>query len=66
MASKPKTQASKKKQPAAIETSQSIQEQTAAFLQAGGKIETISRGVSGQSVTGGARQKPSESKALKR
>jgi hypothetical protein len=41
--------ASKKRgQSAPAETSKSIAEQTAAFLKAGGKIEEVPRGVSGQ------------------
>jgi len=48
MASKPLTAAAKKKAAAAVETSLSIEEQTAAFLQSGGKIQTIASGVSGQ------------------
>lgn len=48
MASKPKTAAAKKKAPAAVETSLSIEEQTAAFLNSGGKIQTIATGISGQ------------------
>ena len=43
-----KKTSSKKKTPAAVETSDSIAEQTAAFLKGGGKIETIDSGVSGQ------------------
>ena len=35
-------------QPAATETSQSIAEQVARFLNDGGKIEEVPRGVSGQ------------------
>ena len=38
----------KRGQAAQVETSQSIAEQTAAFLKAGGKIEEVPRGVSGQ------------------
>ncbi|MFT5691391.1 MAG: hypothetical protein ACI92E_000719, partial [Oceanicoccus sp.] len=47
MAGKPKTQVGKKKAPAATETSLSIEEQTAAFLQSGGAIEHVNSGVSG-------------------
>jgi len=47
MASKPK------KQPAASETSKSIEEQTKAFLASGGKIEEINTGVSGQQSISG-------------
>lgn len=38
----------KRGQNAPAETSQSIAEQTAAFLKSGGKIEEVPRGVSGQ------------------
>ena len=55
MAAKPTTQASKKKQPAPIETSQSIEEQTRAFFKAGGKIDHIKTGVSGQTSLSGPR-----------
>lgn len=46
---KPKTRkSSTKKQPAAVETSASIEEQTRAFLQSGNKIQEIQTGMSGQ------------------
>ena len=48
MARKPTRAPAKKKQPAAVETSESIEEQTRAFLKAGKKIEIIQSGVSGQ------------------
>jgi SutA RNAP-binding domain len=48
MAVKPERATAKKKPPAAVETSASIEAQTAAFLAAGGKIENVDRGVSGQ------------------
>ena len=38
----------KRGQAAPVETSESIAEQTAAFLKAGGKVEEVPRGVSGQ------------------
>jgi hypothetical protein len=38
----------KKKQPASTETSRSIEEQTRAFLKAGGSIQYINNGVSSQ------------------
>lgn len=38
----------KRGQNAPVETSESIAEQTAAFLKSGGKIEEVPRGVSGQ------------------
>ncbi|MAT93450.1 MAG: hypothetical protein CME59_12695 [Halioglobus sp.] len=41
-------ESAKKKAPAAVETSASIAEQTAAFLKAGKKIDVIASGVSGQ------------------
>lgn len=53
MEAKPKTAVSKKKAPAATETSKSIQEQTRAFLSAGGAIQVINSGVSGQQNLGG-------------
>ena len=52
MASKATRAAAKKKQPAAIETSESIEEQTRRFLESGNKIEVVPNGVSGQN--GGA------------
>lgn len=55
MAAKPKTAAAKKKQPAAIETSKSIAEQTRAFLKAGGEIQQINSGISGQQSLAGPR-----------
>ena len=48
MARKPTRAAAKKKQPAAVETSESIEEQTRLFLESGNKIEVIKTGVSGQ------------------
>jgi hypothetical protein len=48
MARKPTRAAAKKKQPAAVQTSQSIEEQTKLFLKSGNKIEVIQSGVSGQ------------------
>jgi hypothetical protein len=53
MAAKPKTAPSKKKQPAATESSDSIEEQTKAFLSGGGAIEQINSGVSGQQSMAG-------------
>jgi len=37
-----------KKKAAAAQTSESIEDQTAAFLKGGGKVEEVPRGVSGQ------------------
>ena len=52
MATKPKAKplktAGKKKQPSAVETSASIESKIESFLAAGGKIEKIASGVSGQ------------------
>lgn len=48
MPAKAQRAAAKKKQPAAVETSASIEEQTAAFLASGGKIEQVQSGISGQ------------------
>lgn len=47
MATKPLTRTAKKKEIAAA-TSQSIEEQTKAFLEAGGKVEQVKTGMSGQ------------------
>ena len=55
MAAKPRTQPAKKKQPASVETSQSIEEQTQAFFKAGGEIDQIQTGVSGQVGLAGPR-----------
>ena len=41
-------QAAKKKEPAAVETSDSIAEQTRLFLKNGKKIDVIESGISGQ------------------
>jgi len=48
MARKPTRAPAKKKQPAAVETSESIAAQTQAFLKSGKKIQVIQSGVSGQ------------------
>ena len=48
MARKSMRAAAKKKQPAAVETSESIEEQTRAFLKQGNKIDVIQSGISGQ------------------
>lgn len=53
MAGKPKRAPAKKKQPSAVQTSQSIEDQTKAFLEGGGKIENINSGVSGQQSMAG-------------
>ncbi|MBQ0757917.1 hypothetical protein [Amphritea sp.] len=46
----------KSKKSASSETHDSIAEQTAAFLKAGGEIQQIKKGVSGQVNTSGPRQ----------
>ncbi|MFU8764774.1 MAG: hypothetical protein ACNA7T_09635 [Haliea sp.] len=56
-AAKPQRAPAKKKQPAAVETSTSIEEQTRDFLQSGGKIQNIKSGISGQQ--GGYAARPS-------
>ena len=48
MTRKPTRAAAKKKQPAAVQTSESIEEQTRLFLKSGNKIDCIKSGVSGQ------------------
>ena len=48
MARKPTRAAAKKKPPAAVQTSESIEEQTRQFLKSGNKIDYIKSGVSGQ------------------
>ena len=63
MPSKPKRAPAKKKQPAAVETSESIAEQTALFLKAGNKVEVIQSGVSGQPSLAEPRSNASERKA---
>jgi hypothetical protein len=56
-APKPKTRAAaKKKAPAAQQTSQSIEDQTAAFLKTGGAIDVIQSGISGQVGFAGKKQ----------
>jgi hypothetical protein len=48
MARKPTRAPAKRKQPAAVQTSASIEEQTLAFLKSGNKIDVIQSGISGQ------------------
>ena len=57
MSAKPQRAPAKKKQPAAVETSNSIEEQMRAFLKTGGKIQNIQSGISGQ--PGGYAARPS-------
>lgn len=63
MTIKLKASPKKKKQPAATETSNSINEQINAFLEAGGQIEKINSGVSGQVGLLGSRQITIEKKS---
>ncbi len=62
MATKPLTTLGKKKQPAAVETSSSLDDKVKAFLEAGGKIEKVESGISGQPSMAPPKPKPSESK----
>jgi len=55
MTVKAKTASTKKKPSGTTETSQSIEEQTRAFLESGGKIEHVNSGVSGQQSLVGPR-----------
>jgi len=48
--------ATKPKKSASIETHQSIKEQTDTFLKAGGKIQEVARGITGQQKLAGPRQ----------
>ena len=48
--------AAKPKKSAANETHMTIEEQTAAFIKAGGQIQEIPRGVTGQQKVAGPRQ----------
>ena len=62
MANKPLRTVGKKKQPAAVETSSSLDDKIKAFLEAGGKIEQVKSGVSGQPSMAPPKPKPAESK----
>ncbi|MFT5580613.1 MAG: hypothetical protein ACI9WS_003380 [Paraglaciecola psychrophila] len=55
MAAVKTTTTGKKKAPAAVETSFSIEEQTEAFLKSGGAIDHINSGISGQQSVAGPR-----------
>jgi hypothetical protein len=63
MTSKPLRTAGKKKQPAAVETSASLEDKVKAFLASGGEIEQIKSGVSGQPSMGSPKAKSTVSKA---
>ena len=65
MAKKPLKTAGKKKQPAAVETSSALEDKIKAFLDAGGKIEKVKSGVSGQPSMASPKPKPSGSKESK-
>ena len=58
MTSKPTRAPAKKKQPAAVQTSESIAEKTRIYLESGKKIQSIEPGISGQTNT------PAKSKSL--
>jgi hypothetical protein len=62
MARKAMRAASKKKQPAAVETSESIEEQTRAFLKSGNEIDVIKSGISGQPSMAVAKAPPPRTK----
>ncbi|MBB3062972.1 hypothetical protein [Microbulbifer rhizosphaerae] len=47
------TSASKRKQPTTLESRENIEEQVKAFLAAGGEIQQVPKGVSGQTSTSG-------------
>jgi hypothetical protein len=59
---KPLKTVGKKKQPAAVETSSSIDDKIKAFLEAGGEIEQIRSGISGQPSMAPPKPKPAETK----
>lgn len=56
MATKPTRTTSKKKAPAAVETSESIAEQTKLYLKSGKKIEVVDSGISGQPTLASGKQ----------
>ena len=62
MATKPLKTVGKKKQPAAVETSSSIDDKVKAFLEAGGEIEQVRSGISGQPSMAPPKPKPTEPK----
>lgn len=59
---KPLKTVGKKKQPAAVETSSSIEDKINAFLKAGGAIEQVKSGISGQPSMAPPKPKPAETK----
>lgn len=62
MATKPLKTVGKKKQPAAVETSSSIEDKIKTFLESGGEIEQVKSGISGQPSMAPPKPKPAESK----
>ena len=56
MTSKPTRAPARKKQPAAVQTSESIAEKTRIYLESGKKIQTIEAGISGQTNTPAKKQ----------
>ena len=62
MATKPLRAAGKKKQPAAVVTSSSLEDKIKVFLEAGGEIEQVKSGISGQPNMAPPKPKPSEPK----
>jgi hypothetical protein len=65
MATKPLRTVGKKKQPAAVETSSTIEDKIKAFLEAGGEIEQVKSGISGQPSMASPKPKAPESKESK-
>ncbi len=59
---KPLKTVGKKKQPAAVETSSSIEDKINAFLKAGRAIEQVKSGISGQPSMAPPKPKPAETK----
>jgi hypothetical protein len=62
MVTKPLKTVGKKKKPATVDTSSSIEDKIEAFLKAGGEIEHIKSGISGQPSMASTKPKPAESK----
>jgi hypothetical protein len=60
---KPLKTVGKKKQPAAVETSSSIEDKINAFLKAGGAIEQVKSGISGQPSMAPPKPKPAETES---
>jgi hypothetical protein len=62
MTNKPTRAPAKKKPPSAVQTSESIAEQTRIYLESGKKIQSIEPGVSGQTNTPAKKQISLENK----